>query len=70
MFLRNRIVKSHFELNNVIDFLKSCDLKDLKTLTLLHLSSDNSDRDLFKNEVEKNIGLPVKIAETGIGIHL
>ena len=70
VFLRNRIVKSHFELNNVIDFLRISDLKDLKTLTLLHLSSDNSDKDLFKSEVERNIGLPVKIAETGIGINL
>lgn len=70
VFLRNRIVKSHFELNNVIDFLKSSDLKELKTLTLLHLSLDNSDKDLFKSEVERNIGLPVNIAKTGIGIHL
>ena len=70
VFLRNRIVKSHFELNNMIDFLKYNNLKDLKTLTLIHLSADNSDKDLFKKEVERNIGLPVNIAETGLGIYL
>nr|WP_312986102.1 MBL fold metallo-hydrolase [Clostridioides sp.] len=70
VFLRNRIVKSHFELNNMIDFLKCNNLKNLKTLTLIHLSADNSDKDLFKKEVERNIGMPVNIAKTGIGIYL
>lgn len=70
VFLRNRIVKSHFELNNMIDFLKCNNLKDLKTLTLIHLSADNSDKDLFKSEVERNIGLPVSIAKAGKEIYL
>ncbi|WP_101772360.1 MBL fold metallo-hydrolase [Peptostreptococcus faecalis] len=70
MFLRNRIVESHFELNNVIDFLKASDLSVLKTLTLIHLSSSNSDEKLFKSEVEKAIGHPVEIAKKDLEIYL
>lgn len=47
IYLRNRIVKSHFELSNVINFLKANDLSNIKTITLLHLSEDNSDKNLF-----------------------
>lgn len=70
MFLRNRVVQSHFELHNCIDFLKASDLSKLKTMTLLHLSSANSDADYFKSEVEKAIGYPVNIAKKGLEIYL
>lgn len=70
MFLRNRVVQSHFELHNCIDFLKASDLSKLKTMTLLHLSSVNSDADYFKSEVEKAIGYPVNIAKKGLEIYL
>lgn len=68
--LRNRIVKSHFELSNTIDFLKSSDLSRTETVTLIHLSSQNSDERYFKDEVEKNIGIPVKIARKGLEVFL
>ncbi|EGT4022617.1 TPA: MBL fold metallo-hydrolase [Clostridioides difficile] len=70
IYLRNRIVKSHFELNNVINFLKANDLSNTKTITLLHLSEDNSDKNLFIREIEKNIGIPVVVAEKGLEIYL
>ena len=70
MFLRNRVVQSHFELHNCIDFLKASDLSKLKTITLVHLSSVNSDADYFKSEVEKAIGYPVNIAKKGLEIYL
>lgn len=70
MFLRNRVVQSHFELQNCIDFLKASDLGKLKTLTLVHLSNANSDAELFKSEVEKAIGHPVNIAKKGLEIYL
>lgn len=70
MFLRNRVVQSHFELHNCIDFLKASDLSKLKTITLVHLSSVNSDEDYFKSEVEKAIGYPVNIAKKGLEIYL
>ncbi|HGM3182405.1 TPA: MBL fold metallo-hydrolase [Clostridioides difficile] len=70
IYLRNRIVKSHFELSNVINFLRANDLSNIKTITLLHLSEDNSDKDLFIREIEKNIGIPVVVAEKGLEIYL
>lgn len=68
--LRNRIVNSHFELGNVINFLKSNELDKVRNVMLLHLSSSNANENHFKDEVEKNIGLPVTIAKKGIEIDL
>lgn len=66
--LRRRIIQSHYELGNVINFLKSCELSKIENIMLIHLSSVNSDRDMFKREIEKNIGFPVVIAERGVEI--
>lgn len=68
--LRNRIVKSHFELENVIDFIKANDLSKLKTLMLLHLSSLNSDAGYFVNKIQKSIGTPVEVAQKGLETYL
>ncbi|MCC0744933.1 MBL fold metallo-hydrolase [Clostridioides sp. ZZV14-6044] len=70
IYLRNRIVKSHFELSNVINFLNANDLSNIKTITLLHLSEENSNKDLFIKEIEKSLGIPVMVAEKGIEIYL
>lgn len=68
--LRNRIVKSHFSLNNVIDFLKSNDLSKVKNLLLIHLSSSNSDSDYFIQETAKATGLAIDVARKGLEIYL
>lgn len=68
--LRNRIVKSHFELNNVIDFLKSNDLSKVKNLVLIHLSSSNSDSNYFIQETAKATGLAINVARKGLEIYL
>ena len=68
--LRNRIVTSHFELNNVIDFIKNNDLNNVKNILLLHISEKNADEALFKELIEKNIGLPVQIAKEGLVLDL
>lgn len=68
--LRNRIVKSHFELNNVIEFLKSNDLSKVNTLMLLHLSSSNSDVNYFTKEIAKTTGLAIEVARKGLEIYL
>ncbi|MGL5328954.1 MAG: MBL fold metallo-hydrolase [Peptostreptococcaceae bacterium] len=68
--LRNRITTSHFELRNVIKFLKSNDLSKVRNIVLLHLSNVNGDGKYFKEEVEKEIGLPVEIARKGLEIDL
>lgn len=68
--LRNRIVKSHFSLNNVIDFLKSNDLSKVKNLLLIHLSSSNSDSYYFIQETAKATGLAIDVAREGLEIYL
>lgn len=61
-FLKNRIVKSHFELENVKQFILSNDLSNLKEVWLLHLSEKNANADLFKREIQAITGVPVYIA--------
>lgn len=68
--LRNRIVKSHFELENVIEFLESNDLSKMKTLMLLHLSSSNSDENLFIREIAKKTGLVIDVAKANLELYL
>lgn len=68
--LRNRIVKSHFELSNVIEFLKSNDLSKVKNLLLIHLSSANSDSHYFIQETAKATGLAIDVARKGLEIYL
>lgn len=57
-----RLLTSHFELNNVIQFLKSNDLSDLEEIHLLHLSDSNADAELFKIKIQGVAGVPTYIA--------
>lgn len=61
-FMRKRLIKSHFSLENVLEFLKANDLSKVQEIHLLHLSDSNSDEVLFKQEVQKLTGKPVYIA--------
>ena len=60
--LKNRIIKTHFGLDNVKDFLRANDLARVQEIWLLHLSDGNSDADRFKREIQELIGKPVYIA--------
>jgi phosphoribosyl 1,2-cyclic phosphodiesterase len=60
--LKSRILKSHFSLENVKEFLKANDLSNVREIWLLHLSDVNSDAELFRREVIKTTGKPVYIA--------
>jgi phosphoribosyl 1,2-cyclic phosphodiesterase len=60
--MRKRLLKSHFSLENVIEFLKVNDLSKIEEIYLLHLSDSNSDADLFKEEVARATGKLVFIA--------
>ena len=61
-YLKKRILTSHFELNNVKNFLLSNDLSQLKEVWLLHLSNNNADEGRFKKEIQEITGVPVYIA--------
>ena len=60
--LKNRILKSHFSLENVKKFLLANDLSKVEAIFLLHLSDNNSDSERFKREVMELTGKPTYIA--------
>lgn len=68
--LKNRITKSHFELENVKTFLRSSDLTNTKNIVLIHLSSQNSDKKLFKAEIERTTGRTVFIGTKGLELSI
>lgn len=68
--LKTRIMKSHFELENVKEFLKSNNLSQVKDIILIHLSDSNSNAAEFKKEIEKLTGKPVYIADKGLEMEL
>jgi phosphoribosyl 1,2-cyclic phosphodiesterase len=60
--LKNRLLTSHFSLENIKEFLKANDLSRVQEIWLLHLSDGNSDAERFKREVMEITGKPVYIA--------
>ncbi len=60
--LKNRLLHSHFSLENVKTFLKANDLSKVEAIHLLHLSSGNSDAERFREEIMELTGKPVYIA--------
>lgn len=61
-YRKNRLLKSHFELENVKTFIKSNDMSQLQEVWLLHLSDANSNAARFKKEIQAITGVPVYIA--------
>src|SRR5699024_6505144 len=60
--MKRRLLKSHFSLENVKEFLKANDLSKVQEIHLMHLSNDNSDEARFKREIQELTGKPVYIA--------
>ncbi|SFM28707.1 Phosphoribosyl 1,2-cyclic phosphodiesterase [Gracilibacillus orientalis] len=60
--MRKRLLRSHFSLENVKEFLKANDLSRVQEIHLLHLSDSNSDEALFKREIQQLTGKVVYIA--------
>lgn len=63
--MKKRVMRSHFELENVKDFLKANDLKEVRNIVLLHLSDGNSDSARFVNEVAEVYDRNIWIADKG-----
>lgn len=59
--LRDRIIESHMSLETLLELLQANEFRELKQVYLLHLSSDNSDEELFKTEVQKATGVEVYV---------
>ncbi len=60
---RDRLLKSHFELENVKNFLKANDLKNVEVIYLMHLSKGHSDAERFKKEIQELTGIPTIICK-------
>ncbi|MCM1566065.1 MAG: MBL fold metallo-hydrolase [Dehalobacter sp.] len=61
--LKNRLLQSHFSLENVKEFLKANDMQKVREIWLLHLSEGNSDAARFKREVQELTGKMVFVAK-------
>ncbi len=59
--IRNRVVKSHFELENVKEFFRTNDCSKIKQIHLIHISSNNGDKEFFKSEIQALTGKEVYI---------
>lgn len=64
---RNRLLKSHFEIGNVVKFLQANDLTKVEKIILLHLSTENSNADRFKKIVQAATGIPTYVASKNGG---
>lgn len=69
-FVKDRIKTSHMSLDTTISTLKANDLTRVNNVVLLHLSSHNSDSDMFKVAVEDSVGKVVTIARKGVSLSL
>lgn len=67
-FLRNRVLKSHFSLENCMDMLSANDLTNVNNIVLIHLSDTNSNEREFKKQVEKLTGKTVTVASANMVI--
>jgi len=58
----DRLVRSHFSLERLLEFLQTNDLSQVQEIHLLHLSDQHSNADEFKAAVQRATGLPVYVA--------
>ncbi|EZH67926.1 beta-lactamase [Bacillaceae bacterium JMAK1] len=61
-FMKRRLMRSHFSIENVKEFFNSNDLSKLQETWLLHLSNNNSDEEQFKRVIQGATGKPVYVA--------
>lgn len=60
---KKRLLRSHFGLEHVKDFLRANDISRVQEIWLLHLSDGNSDADRFKQEIQETTGKLVQVAK-------
>ncbi|MBU5356103.1 MBL fold metallo-hydrolase [Paenibacillus barcinonensis] len=60
--MKHRLLRSHFSLENVKDFIRANDMRRVQEIHLLHLSDNNSDEALFKREIMALTGKQVYVA--------
>lgn len=68
--MRERLMRSHMELQTAKGVLTENDITQVKEIVLIHLSGNNSNAELFKSEIGKATGKPVYVAERGFVMDL
>lgn len=66
----DRIIVSHFSLDNCIKALQESHAERAKNVVLLHLSARNSDKQMFRDRVAGAFGVPTYIATKGLEVRL
>lgn len=69
-FFRERLMKSHMEIETTKEVLQSNDLSTVRNIVLIHLSSGNSHAERFTEEITKATGKPVFAAKKGLEIDI
>ncbi len=65
-----RIRKSHMSLKQCISTLQANDLSKTKAVVLIHLSADNSQKEIFVSKIERATGKPTFVAQKNSNIKL
>lgn len=65
-----RLLESHFSLDNLLKFLKSNDLSNVKNIILCHLSNDNSNEKIMIQKVSEMTRIPTMAARAGLEVEL
>lgn len=68
--LKNRLLESHFSLDNVKGFMKANDLSQVRQIVLIHLSEGNSDAARMQREIRELTGKETVVAMPGMEIPL
>lgn len=61
-----RLLESHMSLENLLEFLKSNDLRHVQKIILCHLSDTNSNAETMKNKVFEMTGIETIIADKNL----
>lgn len=68
--VRERLLRSHMELQTCKDVLAQNDLSGVNEIILLHLSGNNSDPTEFTRQVCESTGKPVYVAKRGLTLDI
>ena len=66
--LKDRIMHSHFELEDVKEFFRANEFTELRDVVLLHLSNANSNAEQFIEEIGNLTKRPVYVADKGLEV--
>lgn len=70
LFQKERIMRTHMEVDTCIDTLLATDLSTVSEVILLHLSSNNNKEEFCRERVVKAIGKEVYVANPGLEVEL